>query len=114
MMVKILHNPKCSKSRECLTTLQDKLKDVQVINYLDGVLTEADILEIVTKLHCNPIDIIRTKDEFYIENYKNRLLSNDEWIVEMAKYPKLIERPIVINGSKAAVGRPLQNVLDIL
>lgn len=113
-MIQILHNPKCSKSRECLAVLEGKVADFNIVNYLDGVLSENDIRQILEKLHCKPLDIIRIKDEFYIENYKGKTLSNDDWIVELAKHPKLIERPIVINGDKAAIGRPLQNILDIL
>ncbi len=113
-MIKILHNPKCSKSRECLVALQNRIKDLEVVNYLDGVLSKDDIKEIITKLNCKPLDIIRVKDEFFVGNYNGKQLSDEEWIAEMARNPRLIERPIVINGSKAAIGRPLQNVLDIL
>lgn len=113
-MIQILHNPRCSKSRECLLVLQEKIDTFEIVNYLDGVLSEDDIRQILKKLNCKPLDIIRIKDELFIEHYKNRVLSDDEWVSEMTKNPKLIERPIVINGDKAAVGRPIQNVLDIL
>lgn len=113
-MIRILHNPRCSKSRECLLSLEKGHKTIEIINYLDGVLSELDIREILIKLQCKPLDIIRVKDEFFVENYKGKSLSDDQWIMEMVKNPRLIERPIVINGDKAAIGRPLQNVLDIL
>lgn len=113
-MIQILHNPRCSKSRECLLLLQEKIDTFEVVNYLDGALKEEDIRQILKKLNCKPIEIIRTKDELYINNYINKNLTDEEWIFELTKNPKLIERPIVINGEKAAIGRPMQKVLDIL
>lgn len=113
-MIRILHNPRCSKSRECLASLESSNNTIEIVNYLDGVLSELDIREILIKLQCKPLDIVRVKDEFFIGNYKGKSLSDDQWIMEMVKNPRLIERPIVINGNKAAIGRPLQNVIDIL
>lgn len=112
--MKILHNPRCAKSRETLKILVDKEVDVEIIEYLKNVPTKAELKEILSKLGISAQDLIRKNESVYKENYKGRELSESEWIDAMISEPKLIERPIVIKGEKAIIGRPPEKVLTLL
>lgn len=112
--MKILHNPRCRKSRETLQILQDKGWEVEVIEYLKDVPTEAELKTIVKKLGIEPIDLIRKGEQLYKENFKGKDLSPDQWIKVMIENPVLIERPIVIAGDRAVIGRPPESVLELL
>lgn len=114
MKTTILHNPRCSKSRETLQLLKDKGEDIEVIKYLDDVPTREELENILSLLNINPIELVRTKEAIWKDNYKDKVLSDSQVIDAMLKNPRLIERPIVIKGNKASIGRPPQNVLDIL
>lgn len=113
-MITIYHNNRCSKSRSGLKILEDSGKEFQVINYLEDVPTEQKLKEIISLLGIKPIDLVRKNEAIWKANFKNRNLSDNEIISAMAKNPKLIERPIVINGNKAAIGRPPETILDII
>lgn len=110
-MIKIYHNPRCTKSRQTLELLQSKGIEPQVILYLEQGLTKTEIKEILSKLELSVRDIIRKNEEEF-KDIKN--LSDEELIAAIVKTPKLLERPIAINGSKATIGRPPENVLGIL
>ncbi len=113
-MIKILHNNRCSKSRCTLDILKEKNVDHTVINYLEDVPSKDELSEIIKKLGITPAQLIRKGEAAFKENYKGKTLSDEEWIDAMLKFPKLIERPIVINGDKAVIGRPPENVNTIL
>ena len=113
-MIKIYHNPRCSKSRQGLAVLQNANVDFEIIKYLDTPPSADELQEIVTKLGIKPIDLVRTKEAIWKEHYKGKELSDKEIIQAMATYPKLIERPIVINGAKAALGRPVENIEGVI
>ncbi|MBO3098047.1 arsenate reductase (glutaredoxin) [Gelidibacter pelagius] len=113
-MIKIYHNPRCSKSREALGILETQKEDYHVIKYMDELISIEKLKELIKLLKINPIELVRTNESIWKENFKNSNLTNDELIAAMAKHPKLIERPIVINGNKAVIGRPPQKILDIL
>lgn len=102
----ILHNNRCSKSREALALLNDENCEVEIRDYIKDPLSKKEIKELLAKLKCKPLDIIRKKEPIFIEQFADKKLSDDKWIDAMVKYPILIERPIVINGNKAIVGRP--------
>ncbi|PKR81455.1 arsenate reductase (glutaredoxin) [Brumimicrobium salinarum] len=112
--MKIYHNPRCSKSRTALNLLTEKNLDIEVIKYLDEVPSKEDLRVLLTKLGKDAVEIVRKGEKDYKEKFKGKELSNEEWIDAFVKYPKLIERPIFINGDKAVVGRPPENVLEIL
>lgn len=112
--MKIYHNPRCSKSRQTLKLIKDANAEVEIIEYLNTIPTKKDLKEILEKLNLNAQDILRKTEADYKENFKGKELSNDEWIDAMLKYPKLIERPIVVKGNKAVLGRPPENVLELL
>lgn len=112
--MKIYHNSRCSKSRSALSILQEKQLDVTVVNYLETPPSVEEIKEILQKLGMKAEDLIRKGEKEFKENYKGKELTEDEWINAMAKYPKLIERPIFVNGDKAVVGRPPEKVLELI
>jgi arsenate reductase len=110
----IYHNPRCRKSRETLDLLMHHCKNLQVIDYLRTPPTEKDLRDIVKKLGINPSELVRKKEEVYKLKFKNKELSEEDWIKAMVKNPILIERPIVILGDKAVIGRPPENVLSLI
>ena len=112
---KIFHNPRCSKSRQALKILQDHYCDIEIINYLEIDLDVSLMKDILKKLSLKPRDILRTSEQDYKDNnLREDDLSDDDLIDYMIKHPKLIERPIVIKGHKAVLGRPPENVLELL
>jgi len=110
----IYHNPRCSKSRQTLALLQEKGESPDIVEYLNTPPSEAELDRILTMLGIEPEALMRKGEDEYKEHFKGRDLSRAEAIKLMVKYPKVIERPIVINGDKAAIGRPPESVLDIL
>ena len=113
-MITILHNPRCSKSREGLQILKDHDQEFEVIRYLDNQITEEQLRLIISLLNIKPIELVRKNETIWKSEFKNLVLSDNEIISTMIKHPKLIERPIIINGNKAVIGRPAQNILSIL
>ena len=112
---KIFHNSRCSKSRQALRILQDNNCEIEIINYLETDLNAALIKDVLKKLSLKPRDILRTSEQDYKDNnLEEDNLSDDDLIDFMIKHPKLIERPIVIKGYKAVLGRPPENVLELL
>jgi len=111
----IYHNPRCSKSRQTLALLEENGHQPEVVEYLKNPPTVDELTATVQKLGLTPRDIIRTKEAEYKESgLDNQDLTDDQVLDLMNRFPKVIERPIVINGDKAAVGRPPENVLNIL
>jgi len=113
-MIKIYHNNRCSKSRSGLEILKQSGKPFEIIKYLDDVPNAKELTDIISLLQIKPIELIRKNEVIWKENFKNKELSDNDIIDAMAKNPKLIERPIVINGNKAIIGRPPELILDIL
>jgi len=113
-MLKIYHNPRCSKSRETLNIINEKGNEVEVIEYLNEVPTKEELQGLLSKLNLPAQAIIRKSEPVYKEHFKGKELGEDEWIEAMVQYPKLIERPIVVQGDRAVLGRPPQNVLELL
>jgi arsenate reductase len=113
--VTIYHNPRCSKSRATLALLEARGVKPKIVDYLKTPPSAAEVKAILRKLGLNPRDILRTSETVYAElGLKDRELDEDALIALMVKNPILIERPIVVAGNKAAVGRPPENVLAIL
>ena len=113
-MLTIYHNPRCSKSRGCNIMLQDLGKEVKIINYTKDLFTETTLKDLIGLLKIKPIELVRTNEKEWKENYKGKDLSDAEVIKAMVKHYKLIQRPIVVNGNKAVIGRPLEAVKEIL
>ena len=112
--MKILHNSRCRKSREGLKILEESGLQFEIIDYLNQPLDKDQIKDLLTKLDIEPIELIRKNESIWKENYKGKDLSREQVIEAMAKHPKLIERPVVIIGDKAVVGRPPEKIVEIL
>ncbi|MCT4665474.1 MAG: arsenate reductase (glutaredoxin) [Flavobacteriales bacterium] len=112
--MKIYHNPRCSKSRNTLAILEEKGADFSVVKYLDTPPSKKEIEDILKKLGIPAKDLVRKTEDIFKKELKGKEFSVEEWIDWMVKNPKLIERPIVVSGNKAVIGRPPENVLEIL
>jgi len=113
-MIEIYHNPRCSKSRQGLAIIEESGKDFKIIKYLDEKLNSEELEIIISKLGIKPIDLVRKNEAIWKSDYKGKTLSDKEIIDAMRLNPKLIERPIVINGDKAVIGRPTESILEII
>lgn len=113
-MIKIFHNPRCSKSREALALLQKNKCEFEVIEYLKVVPSRKDLKDLLAKLGLKAEQIVRKKEELYQKKFKDKKFTNEEWITILIENPVLIERPIVADGYKAVIGRPVENVSELL
>lgn len=114
-MIKIFHNPRCSKSREALKLLQQHTADINVIEYLKTPPTADELKKLLQKLNISARELLRTKEDEYKQlGLDNSALTEQQLVEAMVAHPKLIERPIVVNGNRAAIGRPLDNIVAIL
>ncbi len=111
--VTIYHNPHCSKSREALALLQGRGLAPRIVNYLDTPPTAAELAAIVGKLGIRPEQLVRKGEAIFKSKYAGRALTDGEWIAAMVDDPILIERPIVVTGSRALIGRPPSSVLTL-
>ena len=113
-MTKIYHNPRCTKSRQALALLEEKNEQIEVVEYLKTNPTKKELTELVDMLGIKPLELIRKGEKIFKEVFKGKDLSDSQWIDAMVANPILIERPIVIKDGKAAIGRPIENVIEIL
>jgi len=113
-MITIYHNPRCRKSREGLAIVEASGQDFEIVKYLDDPLTADTLAGIISKLGIAPIDLVRKNEPIWKSDYKGKTLSDAQIIDAMVLHPKLIERPIVINNTKAVVGRPPETINTIL
>jgi len=104
-MITIYHNPRCQKSRTALAHLESKGEEINVIEYLKNIPSEKKLKELLQILKLKPLDIVRKKESIYVEKYKNKDLSDNEWIKILVENPVLIERPIVVKGNTACIAR---------
>ena len=111
--MKIYHNPRCSKSRQTFQLIKDAGKDVDVVEYLNTPPTFAELKHLIDILGISPEQLLRKGEAIFKEQFKGKSFTDDEWIEIMIKNPKLIERPIVVDGEKAVLGRPPENVLSL-
>lgn len=115
MDITIFHNPRCSKSRQTLQLLQGQGIEPNVRLYLEDSPSADEIKDILKKLGISPRELLRKGEDAYKENnLSNKELSDEALINAMVEFPKLIERPIVINGDQAKLGRPPEQVLEIV
>jgi arsenate reductase len=112
--MKIYHNPRCSKSRCAVDWLSEKSFDFEVIDYTKTSLSSAEIKSILVRLNLSPVDLLRKKELEYKELIQGKNLNEDEIIELMSKFPKLIERPIVVWEGNAVIARPLEKLIELL
>ncbi|NQY05944.1 MAG: arsenate reductase (glutaredoxin) [Flavobacteriaceae bacterium] len=111
--MKIYHNPRCRKSRETLELIENEGKEVEIVKYLETIPSKDELINLINLLGIKPIDLVRKNEAIWKEHYKGKALSDSEIVNVMLSNPKLIERPIVVSGNKAVLGRPPQNVLSL-
>ncbi|MCC7400324.1 MAG: arsenate reductase (glutaredoxin) [Chitinophagaceae bacterium] len=110
----IYHNSRCSKSREGLCILEDAGEDVEIRNYLKDPPDYKELDHLLKLLKAEPLDIIRQKEPVFKEKYAGKKLTRKQWIEAMIQNPVLIERPIVVRGKKAIIGRPPSLIKELL
>ncbi len=112
--ITIYHNNQCSKSREALGFLKEGGVDFEIVEYLKAEQTAQNITDLLSKLGISALELMRKGEKYYMENVKGKSLTEDELIHLLVKFPKLIERPIIIKGNKAIIGRPPTLVVDFI
>jgi arsenate reductase len=113
-MIKIYHNNRCQKSRLGVKFLEKNKLDFEIINYLNDPLSMDEIKFLLKKLKIKPVDLIRKNELIWKTNYKNKKLSDEEIVMAMVDNPILIERPIIVNGDKAIIGRPTEKISEVV
>jgi arsenate reductase len=110
----IYHNPACSKSRETLALIRSRGHEPRVIEYLKTPPSETELTAIVRKLGIKPLELVRRNEQVFKDKYAGKTLADKEWIKAMVANPILIQRPIVVRGDEAAIGRPPEDVERLL
>ncbi|MBD3862096.1 MAG: arsenate reductase [Olleya marilimosa] len=118
-MIVIYHNPESSDSNACLKILETHKHDHEVIKYQDKPLDKIKLVKIINILNIRPEELIRKESKIWVENFKHleddgHIFNDDSLIDIMIEYQDLIERPIVINGEKAVIGKPAKRIFDII
>ena len=108
------HNNRCRKSREGLVFLNERNIKPEIINYLDSKIEKSEIKAILSKLQCGALQLMRKNENIFKDHIRGKNLNEDQLIDWMIKEPKLIERPILINRDRAAIGRPVENFNKII
>ena len=112
--VTIWHNPRCGKSRDGVKLLKEKGVEAEVVKYLDTPPTKKELKDVLKMLGISARELMRTKEAVYKELNLKEETDEDKLIEAMVANPKLIERPVVIKDGKAAIGRPIENIIDLL
>jgi arsenate reductase len=110
----IYHNPACTKSRETLALIRARGHEPKIVEYLKTPPSEAELTAIVRKLGIEPLELIRRNEQVFKDKYAGKTLADKEWIKAMVKDPILIQRPIVVRGNAAAIGRPPEDIERLL
>jgi len=105
-MIKIFHNPRCSKSRAGLEYLKTKTADFEIIDYLKTGLTKETLQQIIQRLNVKPDELVRTQEDYFKQQLKGKIFSDEEWIQIIIENPKLLKRPIIVNKYKAVLADP--------
>lgn len=113
-MIKIFHNPRCRKSRAGLAYLESKKIAFEVIDYLKNPLSTQDLKSMIAKTGKTPFELVRTHEQIFKDQFKGKTLSDDEWVEALSKFPKLLHRPIVVNGDQAVFAQPPEEIDLIL
>lgn len=113
-MITIYHNPRCQKSRLGVKALEESGQAFTIVKYLETPLTVEQLKTIVQQLGLSPLELVRTQEAIWKSDFKGKVLSDEDIIQAMITHPKLMERPIVVNGDKAVIGRPTEEIIKIL
>jgi arsenate reductase len=110
----IYHNPACTKSRETLALIRARGHEPQIVEYLKTPPSEGELTAIVRKLGIEPLELVRRNEQVFKDKYAGKTLDDKGWIKAMVANPILIQRPIVVRGEAAAIGRPPEDVERLL
>ena len=110
----IYHNPRCRKSREALEYLRENNINPTLIFYLKNPFTFSSLKNLIKKIGCKPIALVRKKEALWKSTYKNKTFSDDGIVNLLVENPKLIERPIIANDRSGVIARPIENLVDFL
>ena len=113
-MIKIYHNPRCTKSRQGLEVLKKSGEQFEIVKYLENIPTKEELRKVLGYLNIPAENLVRKNEAIWKENYRGKKLSQEEILDAMIQYPKLIERPIVIKDNRAVIGRPTERIYDLL
>jgi len=113
-MITVWHNPKCSKSREAIKLLEEKGGSIEVVKYLETSPTRDEIVALLKKLGISARELMRTKEDLYKELGLAKVNEEEKLIDALAEHPRLIERPVLIEGNRAIIGRPVEKVIEFL
>lgn len=113
-MLQMLHNPRCGKSRNCLAFLKENDVPFEVINYLENPLSKTELETLINKLAIKPLDLVRQKETIWKDSFKGKSLSDEDIIKALAKFPILIDRPIVIKNGKAIIAREMEKLKNFI
>jgi len=113
-MITIYHNPRCRKSREALEYLKNTGKEFEIVEYLKNPISEDTLKQLIAKLDLTPIELIRKNEAIWKSEFRAKEMSRKETIDAMLKFPKLMERPIVVHQNQAIIARPAEKIKEIL
>ena len=113
-MITIYHNPRCSKSRQGLELVKESGQEFEIRDYTRQPLSEEELSSLLQSLNMAPLELVRTEEKVWKENYKGKDLNDQELIRVMIQHPTLIQRPIVVKEGKAVVGRPSERISELL
>ena len=112
--MKIYHHSSCSKSRFALDLLRERKIDFEIVEYFKTPFSKEELTDVIRKLGLHPEELIRKNEKEYKQVFPSKNISEEEWIEGLLKHPKLIQRPIVVNGDRAVIARPAERILEIL
>lgn len=113
MKYTVYHNPRCSKSREAIAFLKEQNAEIEIIEYLKEAPTESEIKTLLQKLNLPAFELVRKSEQFFKDNYKHKIFTDKEWIKILVQNPILIERPVIVKGNKAVIGRPTEKINEL-
>ena len=110
----IYHNSRCSKSRSVCALVSERKIDAKIVEYLETPPNKAELRALLRKLGMKPAELVRRGERIYQETYANREMNDEQWLDALVAHPILIERPIVVCGERAVIGRPPEKVLTLI
>jgi len=110
----LYHNARCSKSRAACALLAERGQHVEIVNYLESPPSREELRELAAKLAMAPSELVRRGESIFEELYDGRELSEEQWLDALATHPILLERPILVRGERAVIGRPPERILELL
>jgi len=114
MPLRLYHNARCSKSRSAYSLLAERDSAPELVDYLHAPLSKEDLRDLATKLGLAPSALVRRGEDVFREHFEGRTLTEEEWLEVLVAHPILLERPILVRGDRAVIGRPPERVLELL